>query len=567
MIKRFLPVIFILLFALSLRLYNLDKVPPALFGDEIDVGYQAYSLLKTGEDFSGKFLPLYIRSLAEYRAPLYIYSAVPFVGIFGLNEWGVRLPAVFWGVISIFGLYLLAKQLFTSRTAEIVAFLTAISPWHLQYSRASFEVTMLISFFIFAIYFFIRGLKNPNFWILSAILFALTVYIYSTAIVFAPLILLLLVIIFRQKLLANKKTVVMSIVTLILVLLPNFWFIYQGEARQRFGLVSIFQDSVLLDKINIARKGQEFFTPNGVLNVIDPKQETIFHNKISVFAQVFTLNYFRAFSPNFLFSEGDPNFRQSIHEMGLLYFFDLILIIFGFWKLMTEIEVKKRSFLLGWLLLAPIPAALTNDGGFHATRLFLMVPPLMILTGLGVTRTISLWSKNVFKLGLILLSFIALLNITFYLHRYYVHYPIESWRWWHTGFKEAMTSIESLEGRYQYVVINNSYEPSLERYLFFTQYDPSLFRKQYLGDKATNNILPGVYGFALNNRTYFGFLSDEVRKNGDFEKVMKPGMLYLASARDETQGDLRTSFHEHYTVIKTIVNPYGDPVFYLLEGK
>src|SRR5687768_13054969 len=111
--KKISFIIFSLIFVLAifLRVYRLDNVPPALFGDEIDVGYQAYSLWETGRDLTGRLMPFYIRSLSEFRTPLYIYSAVPFVGIFGLNEWGVRLPAVFWGLVSIAGIFLLARKL------------------------------------------------------------------------------------------------------------------------------------------------------------------------------------------------------------------------------------------------------------------------------------------------------------------------------------------------------------------------------------------------------------------------------------------------------------------------
>ncbi len=63
----------ILVLALFLRIWQLDRVPPSLFGDELDVGYQAYSILKTGRDYMGNFLPIDIQSFAEYRTPLFIY--------------------------------------------------------------------------------------------------------------------------------------------------------------------------------------------------------------------------------------------------------------------------------------------------------------------------------------------------------------------------------------------------------------------------------------------------------------------------------------------------------------
>lgn len=564
MSKKVLLLALILALAIVLRVFDLHKVPPALFGDEIDVGYQAYSLLRTGKDFSGRPMPLYIRSLAEYRAPLYIYSAVPFVEIFGLNEWGVRLPAVFWGVVSIFGLFLLSKKLFNHRTALVVAGLTTISPWHLQYSRASFEVTMLLSFLIFAAYFFLRGLKQPYFLGLSSLFFGASVYIYSTAIVFTPLFLALLIIIFWRQLKNSKKSIIMASAVLFLVILPAAWSIYNGEARERFSLVGIFQDSVLLDKINIARRGEEYFTPSGEVRETGPTVEAFFHNKPTVFAQVFVLNYLRAFSPEFLFAQGDPNFRHAVHEMGLLYYFELILILLGMWALLTKENLMQRKFILGWLILAPVPAALTYNGGFHATRLFIMIPPLLILASLGIYQVLAFRQSSYGKVLISLLLILIFSNTVFYLHRYYVHYPVESWRFWHVGFKEALSFVRDNQSKYRYIVINNSYEPSLERYLFYTQYDPARFQREYRGDSLKKDILPGIDGFALNNQIYFGVLNDGAGK-GNFDKVVQSNMLYLASARDETDGNLMPG--EKFSIVKKVVDPWNNPIFYLLEGK
>ena len=164
----------ILVIALFLRVYKLDSVPAALFGDEIDVGYQAYSLLETGRDINGRFLPFYIKSLSEYRTPLFIYSDIPFIALFGLNEWGIRANPVFWGVLSILGLYLLVSKITNQKIGLIAAFLMTISPWHMQYSRAAYEATMLLSFLIFGTYFFILSFEKRYLVPLSFLILGLT---------------------------------------------------------------------------------------------------------------------------------------------------------------------------------------------------------------------------------------------------------------------------------------------------------------------------------------------------------------------------------------------------------
>src|SRR3989344_2897391 len=91
---------FILIFSTVLRLGFVTTSPPELFGDEVDVGYQAYSLYKTGRDLYRQPLPTYIHSLSEWRAPLLMYATVPSVAFLGLNEWDVRVPQAIFGSLA-----------------------------------------------------------------------------------------------------------------------------------------------------------------------------------------------------------------------------------------------------------------------------------------------------------------------------------------------------------------------------------------------------------------------------------------------------------------------------------
>lgn len=551
----------ILLLAIFLRIFRLDYIPPALFGDEVDVGYQAYSLWETGRDLTGRFMPFYIKSLSEFRTPLYIYSAVPFVGIFGLNEWGVRLPAVFWGIVSVIGIFLLSRKLFNIRTALVAMFLMSISPWNLQYSRASFEVTMLISFIIFGVYFFLLGLQKNRYLFLSAILLVSSIYIYSTAVAFVPLLgLLLFVICFKEIIRIKLKNAVFLGATVAIILIPVLMSMYTGEAKERFSLISIFQDSVLIDKINLSRKGEEFYNPDGEVQKADPKFEAIFLNKPLIFAQVFITNYFKSLSPSFLFSEGDINFRQSIHEMGEQYYFEIILLILGMFAI-TKLDPKKAALVFGWLILAPIPASLTYEGGFHATRLFIMLPPLILLFGIGGDWVITNIKNNYSKILALIVVVLFVFNFSFYLHRYYIHYGPESWRWWHVGFKEAMLYIKSQENNYQMVGFNNTYEPSLIRFLFWNKVGPSDFQKNYQQSLEKIEIFPGYSGFKFDNRYFFGSADKPLLE------TLPSGTLYMVSARDEVPGDWDWSKTppSGITVLKTIRNPLNEPIFYVIS--
>src|SRR3989304_7656015 len=113
--KTKLPIIIVLLIPLSLRLYQLGSLPTSLFGDEVDVGYHAWSLATTLRDYRGNFLPTYIQSLSEARAPLLMYLTAPFVGLFGPSNFSVRLPSALMGVASLYLVYLVTNLLFCKK--------------------------------------------------------------------------------------------------------------------------------------------------------------------------------------------------------------------------------------------------------------------------------------------------------------------------------------------------------------------------------------------------------------------------------------------------------------------
>ncbi|GAI80456.1 unnamed protein product, partial [marine sediment metagenome] len=83
---KLILVFLIFFFSLFLRLFKLGDFPLSLNRDEAAIGYNAYSILKTGRDEWGEKLPLSFKSFGDYKMPLYIYFTVPFIKIFGLNE-------------------------------------------------------------------------------------------------------------------------------------------------------------------------------------------------------------------------------------------------------------------------------------------------------------------------------------------------------------------------------------------------------------------------------------------------------------------------------------------------
>src|SRR4030042_4751677 len=98
--------------AFALRFYKINQDPPSLNWDEVSIGYNAYSVLKTGRDEWGRFLPVHFKSYGEYKLPVQVYASIPGIAVFGLNEFGVRITPAVYGTLTVLLLYFLTKNIF-----------------------------------------------------------------------------------------------------------------------------------------------------------------------------------------------------------------------------------------------------------------------------------------------------------------------------------------------------------------------------------------------------------------------------------------------------------------------
>ena len=103
----------IIAIAAFLRFYNISSVPPSASLDETSIGYNAYSILKTGADEYGTKFPILLRAYDDWRPALYVYLVIPFIKLFGLNVLAVRLPSVILSVLTVVATYFLTRKMFS----------------------------------------------------------------------------------------------------------------------------------------------------------------------------------------------------------------------------------------------------------------------------------------------------------------------------------------------------------------------------------------------------------------------------------------------------------------------
>lgn len=559
----------ILVAAFFLRIWGLSSSPVSLYWDEMDVGYQAYSILQTGRDYFGNFPGLVVRSFADFRAPILIYTTIPFVAVFGLESLSVRLPAAIFGVISIFLIFILARSLFKSEKAGLLsAALMVFAPWNFQYSRMAFEATLLLTLFLGGVIAFLKGLKNPRWFLPSGILFGLTLLTYNTAKLFVPLMVLVMVALFIRTREVKREFLMGASAFGIIFLLSLYTTFFLGGG-QRFGEVSILTDPQLASKTDFLRaQSATSYTDDRNTGMAVRALDKIIYNKATLVLERISQNYLKVFSSDFLFVSGDPNLRHSTGRFGEFYAIEVITILLGFAMLLFNLkEGDKNSLLiLLWIILAPLPAVITREGGTHATRLFFLFPALALLSAQGL---ILIWKFLPGKINFAaVLAFIFLYGFgaVSFLNYYFGAYKLESAKAFQYRFAEAVDKATDNTASYDYVIIDDRRDSALMNYLFGAKFDPRVFQSGIGSMKAE---IAGSEADRINNLI---FMKPGIRDWQDIfsRGLIKGNFLLIVSSeqlREETPEKVVPKLTENQKMTEVIYYKNSGPAFYVIETK
>ncbi len=506
----------VLFLAGILRFWQLDKTPPSMYWDEVSQGYNSYSILTTGKDEHNEFLPLArFQAFGDYKAPVYIYVDVPFLTIFGKTTFGVRAPSAFFGTLTVLVAFLLAFELFYSHKkrndiALFTAFLLAISPWHIQLSRAAYEANIATFFTVLAIYLFFLS-KRKNFWLMPFSIISLVIgfYAFNAHRIFIPLIGMTLVILYWKDLIKKErlKIVAFSLLVGFILMLPMLSYLKSPESKLRFNEVNIFSDSSIVVKSN-----------NWIAEENNSPLAKILHNRRVLFAESYLKHYFDFFNPQYLFFTGDINPRFSSQDSGELYLLELPLLLIGIYTL-ARWKKKESIFIAIWFVLAPVAAATARETP-HALRSETFIPTYELLIALGTVTLLSLAThlKKYIRRTIYVL-FICFVGITFFIfqHNYYNHFPkIYSYDWQY-GYKEAVTYAESVKNNYDTIAFTDTYGRPYIYVLFYGNVSPQAYWKE---GKVTRDVF-GFYNVSGIGK--YEFRNQLIQESDKRKKVLYVG--------------------------------------------
>jgi len=488
----------VLLIAAFFRFYRFPNVPPSLNWDEVAYGYNAYSVLKTGRDEFGMFLPLYFRSLDDYKLPVYTYLTTGSIVLFGYNDFAVRFPSAFLGVLTVLLTFFLTRELLWygqktgsskekisyyelgTRNYELVAllssFLLAILPWHIQFSRMAAEANVGLFFLVLGAVLFLKGIHKKS-WIIfiSVLSFGLSAYSYLSFRIVAPLLGLTCIVLYWKelRLLSRKYIIGMGIIAGLIGFLL-FRDTFFNNIHIRFKATSVFNTKEAYDIFQ--HKEQEMFD-DAKLRINLTRR--LFHDtRLFTSADIMVRGYLTHFSPTFLFFDYDQK-QHHTPFVGLCYIFMIPFIPVGLYYLVRKYGKREVLLIIGWLLIAPIPASVTWDIP-HAIRVYSMVIPLVIITAIGIYYVFySLKDKRITGMFLFTgVSFLIVLSSYYYFHQYMIHLPIERSKDWVYGRKELTKYLQTNKGKYDRIIVSSSLEWPYIFLLYYSRYDPSAYLRQ-----------------------------------------------------------------------------------------
>lgn len=447
MLKKYhceIMLIFVFILGAFARIYMFGKVPGGVNQDEALSGYEAYSLLKTGKDIHGYRNPVYFMSWGSGMNVLNSYLLIPFVALFGLEVWVIRFPQLVVGLLTISVAYLLGKEIKNKQIGIFFAFLISIAPWHILMCRWGLEANLAPGFLLFGVYFFVKGSKKPKFFVISGLMFGLSLYTYATIWYIVPFLFLFMALYY---LFYHKKNV------------------HWKELGIGGGILGISSVPLLL--FLCINKGYMKEVKLSFISI--PK---LLKMRAPLFSVENLKNNLRTFW-NILYIQTDGMMSNGTKETTTIYHITSVLVLIGsiviirkFIKGFKEKKYYSETNLFIWFFLCLVQGSLFEANINKINAIYL---PMLMIAGMAIYE---LWEKtNKKKYFLILVTGIYLLLFINFENYYFTEYR-EKINWqFGEGLEKAVERAEQFEG---YTCVSS--KDVWTKVLFFSEEDPEIFR-------------------------------------------------------------------------------------------
>ena len=440
----------IFLLGILVRVVGISGAPRGFNQDEASAGYDAFAILKTGMDRNGIRNPIHLIAWGSGQNAAYSWLCMPFIALFGLSVWSVRIPMALVGSASLVVFYFLLKNIHRENKAFVLmgTFLFAIFPWHIMKSRWALESNLFPDLVLWGTFCLSQFLKNgkPGWFYGALALFAFSAYAYGTAYCFLPFFVLpvLLWMLVKKKL--SWKRLISGGCLMGLLMVPILLFVFINTFRY--------------PEIDL-----------GVFTI--PRLYTARHTSV---ASVFSKDFFRSSWENLLASlkilvvQYDDAPWNAIRRYGMTYPFTLPLALWGLVRCFQSFFRGKasdcESLMDFWFLSCVVLMFISAP---NINRMNIVAIPWMYFTIAGTVDIAQrLWHGKILAMTAYALCFLL------FCRSYFTSYQERIGREFFAGLGPAIEAASQMEEKIVYVTdtVNMPYIYTL----FFTQTDVRDFR-------------------------------------------------------------------------------------------
>ena len=479
----------ILLIGFGIRIIGIADYPNALNVDEASAGYDAYSILTTGHDRNGNFLPVYFVAWGSGQSVLLSYLMIPFISLFGLSTLSIRLPMAIISCISLVVFYLLLKEISNKKMALIGLAFFAFFPWHILKSRWALDCNLFPDFILFFIYFLVKGLnsKKKIYYYLSFVIAGLSAYTYGTSFFFLPLFIIPLLIYLTYKKEITIKQSIISLLIVFIITLPLILFV----------IINTFN----LPQINLPFMTIPRLSANRYEQVTSIFSGNFLENSISNFINALKV----------LFLQYDELDWNALYGFGTTYIFSTFFCIIGllasFIKKNKQTEIKY-SYIFSICLIISILLTFVCEPNIN--RLNIIFIPIIYFTVLGIYLIVC----NCKKIMSILIIFIYLISFSAFIPTYFQQ-DWDNYFTFENNLEEVVQYISTLNKEKIYIT-NKIKEPYIY-VLFYSKY-PS---QEFFNTVEYYNPNVGLRQVKHFGNYYFGNIKEINSSNSSCAYVIK----------------------------------------------
>ena len=499
--RHYSLVILFLSLGFFIRLTSISNFPSGLCQDEASIGYEAFSILKTGLDRNGNSYPVHLKSWGSGQNALYAYLSIPFIHFLGLNTFSVRIVNAIFSCISLLLFFLLFRLMADKRKALAALALFAIFPWSIMSGRWGLECNIFPAFFLSAVFFLIKGYSsNQKYYLLSFLLFAISLYAYGTSYLILPIFfLLILPYLFYTKRISTKYLLV-SLSIFIIVSLPIILFVFINQ----------------LD-----------LSPIQISNISIPRLDA---NRTTAIFNLFNDNFIYTLAKNtvrflsILLLQSDGNEYNAIPAFGTIYPISGIFLFVGLYGVLKNkkfITEPLHFIFIAWLF-ASFVLGITSH--VNINRINIIFIPLLYFVIFGIFEVREMLNPALYKnyknllIGLYSVYFILLCGyyITFFNEKIKDEFSY--------GLEEAIQFADKINSTDSINITNNTIKMPYIYVCFYNKINPEEFRKSVIYDESS--FVTGFRAVKKMGRYTFG---NKTIADNKIYVVSKTEMSYITS--------------------------------------